>query len=473
MPAKSYVISVSLAPGCYRHIQIAAGDLLVRLHSAILEAFSFDDDHAHAFFLDNKAWNDAEGYFSDGIDDAERFTDEYTLDALGLRAGRQFKYVFDFGEDWGFQCKVLRELDEETQCARVIRSVGEAPPQYGDPEDEDDFDGDEDEGDEDGESDDGYPEVYDREAVEKLYSELPLPPKTVERLRAYFDAFANLYGILSLRKALEIYSKQNDPIPEDVFLAFAEIVRHAPVNYAVLGEDELFTDVDPCAPMDRDIIAEHLLIVDDDYEDTKAMQDDKPYYIPGKQTLLKYADDHYFEETPEFRALRDHLRFQRDMSFEKADDIAAEMHLLAAMNEQDMNEILGDAQRIGMTFGGREDLQAFMALYIDMANNARMHINRGHTPNELGTQDGKPYKGALAPDAIGAIVANSAWIQENRGGTRRRLDGGAEIVAPRADAHVLDVRSAGANAPQKKVGRNEPCPCGSGKKYKKCCGKEA
>jgi len=23
----------------------------------------------------------------------------------------------------------------------------------------------------------------------------------------------------------------------------------------------------------------------------------------------------------------------------------------------------------------------------------------------------------------------------------------------------------------KKVGRNDPCPCGSGKKYKQCCGK--
>ncbi|MDE6000961.1 MAG: SEC-C domain-containing protein, partial [Clostridia bacterium] len=23
----------------------------------------------------------------------------------------------------------------------------------------------------------------------------------------------------------------------------------------------------------------------------------------------------------------------------------------------------------------------------------------------------------------------------------------------------------------KKVGRNDPCPCGSGKKYKNCCGK--
>ena len=26
-------------------------------------------------------------------------------------------------------------------------------------------------------------------------------------------------------------------------------------------------------------------------------------------------------------------------------------------------------------------------------------------------------------------------------------------------------------APKWKVGRNDPCPCGSGKKYKKCCGR--
>ena len=24
---------------------------------------------------------------------------------------------------------------------------------------------------------------------------------------------------------------------------------------------------------------------------------------------------------------------------------------------------------------------------------------------------------------------------------------------------------------EKKIGRNDPCPCGSGKKYKKCCGR--
>ena len=31
--------------------------------------------------------------------------------------------------------------------------------------------------------------------------------------------------------------------------------------------------------------------------------------------------------------------------------------------------------------------------------------------------------------------------------------------------------AAAAPTPTAKAGRNDPCPCGSGKKYKKCCGK--
>ena len=32
-------------------------------------------------------------------------------------------------------------------------------------------------------------------------------------------------------------------------------------------------------------------------------------------------------------------------------------------------------------------------------------------------------------------------------------------------------KASGTVRKEKKVGRNDPCPCGSGKKYKKCCGK--
>jgi uncharacterized protein len=45
-------------------------------------------------------------------------------------------------------------------------------------------------------------------------------------------------------------------------------------------------------------------------------------------------------------------------------------------------------------------------------------------------------------------------------------------------AHWLPLRLAvaerrTAQAMSTKVGRNEPCPCGSGKKFKKCCGSAA
>ncbi len=43
---------------------------------------------------------------------------------------------------------------------------------------------------------------------------------------------------------------------------------------------------------------------------------------------------------------------------------------------------------------------------------------------------------------------------------------------PKRRRRVVHPASA-ASKPQKKVGRNDPCPCGSGKKYKHCCGKNA
>ncbi len=37
----------------------------------------------------------------------------------------------------------------------------------------------------------------------------------------------------------------------------------------------------------------------------------------------------------------------------------------------------------------------------------------------------------------------------------------------------LKQRKSGTIVKEKKIGRNDPCPCGSGKKYKFCCGKNA
>jgi uncharacterized protein YecA (UPF0149 family) len=60
---------------------------------------------------------------------------------------------------------------------------------------------------------------------------------------------------------------------------------------------------------------------------------------------------------------------------------------------------------------------------MDLGNNTRIWENNGHTPNEIYERYEKPHLMPLP-----------------RGGGKSR-----------------------------KVGRNDPCPCGSGKKYKKCC----
>jgi preprotein translocase subunit SecA len=44
----------------------------------------------------------------------------------------------------------------------------------------------------------------------------------------------------------------------------------------------------------------------------------------------------------------------------------------------------------------------------------------------------------------------------------------AAATAPQGEQKTKTIR-----VEKEKVGRNDPCPCGSGKKYKKCCGKNA
>lgn len=126
----SFVISVSLGTGCYRHIQISGNSMLFNLHLAILSAFGFDDDHAHAFFMDNEIWSNYDCYYAPEVSEGEHITTEYTLNQAGLYKGKKFKYVFDFGEEWVFQCGVLRVIEEKTDKPIIIRSKGRAPKQY-------------------------------------------------------------------------------------------------------------------------------------------------------------------------------------------------------------------------------------------------------------------------------------------------------------------------------------------------------
>lgn len=47
-----------------------------------------------------------------------------------------------------------------------------------------------------------------------------------------------------------------------------------------------------------------------------------------------------------------------------------------------------------------------------------------------------------------------------------------EIISPEERRELVMKLHEASRAKSNKVGRNEPCPCGSGKKYKQCCGRK-
>ncbi len=79
------------------------------------------------------------------------------------------------------------------------------------------------------------------------------------------------------------------------------------------------------------------------------------------------------------------------------------------------------------------------------------------------------FKVRLDPQAQARSVWNVSQTKHDEVGqfamTERQRAAG---TAPQGEQKVKQIR-----IEEPKVGRNEPCPCGSGKKYKKCCGKNA
>ena len=139
----SYIISVSIGKGCYRHLRVSGNATLADLADSILDAFDFCNDHLYSFFMDDRWWSDGDCYHSP-YDSEEPCATSAALCRLGLTKGSSFKFLFDYGDEWRFQCKVLQVIEEPTDKTVTVRSKGKAPEQYPEYYDEDDYDSDDD-----------------------------------------------------------------------------------------------------------------------------------------------------------------------------------------------------------------------------------------------------------------------------------------------------------------------------------------
>ena len=426
----SYVISVSAGTGCYRHIQISKSATLYKLHKAIINAFDFEDDHAHAFFMDNHYWSGYAAFFSMKMHGDERLTKSYKLEKLNLIKGDQFKYVFDFGDEWRFQCKVLRELEEQSDLPRIIRSVGESPEQYQEWENE--------EYEEDAEED----EILTREQIKALYDKLPLSKAEIELLHQYMDAAARLYGLISLAKLREIYNEQNKQVDVETFIQVAALRACNDNDYEIIERTDVPSNTPEEVLAAGEIVADYLFVEDPEtsLRDLRRQQKGKRYKILPKTEFLKYADPDYYPVTPARTAMLKYLRRRAAKLTLPAEDFCTAIQEIIVIDAP-MQEVINIVEEEGLTFNKHWDIGEFATLYQNLNNSTHKHSNCGYTPDELFAMSDRGIKLAERNAPIGQMSL---------------------FDEPPVKPKLTIVG---------RPSRNGPCPCGSGRKYKNCCGK--
>ena len=321
-----------------------------------------------------------------------------------------------------------------------------------------------------------FPEEYTRRELNARYREIPLKDTASRLLRKYFNAMANLYGIIPLHKAKEIlFSLSPKLVTEDEFLAFTEIARHECEGYYILGGDELHTDVRHTKPLDREII--DVTMIDESIDlfiETKRRQQDKPYYVPDKKHLLEYDDPFYCEDTPEKCRLRTFLKERCNLSDARETVVFEELLYGVRSVAVQPSDVFGHLEKLGVRFKSQRDVERFSALYSAFHNTTRMPCSRGYTPDELMqmTPPEERFKSlSLGPNIRKSLQTGEMDMEDIR---KQILTMELPSEAVRFDLlkQLADIKpSAPQTEKQKKVGRNDPCPCGSGKKYKRCCGK--
>ena len=206
------------------------------------------------------------------------------------------------------------------------------------------------------------------------------------------------------------------------------------------------------------------------FEDIKHIREDGSEYWSARELgpALDYAKWENFAKVIK-RAMMNFLCTRLQLSAQRAEDIISDFILIITCDDRPFDAVskMLDRVKLKMTESQLED---FIKLFTDLNNNTRLPQNRGFTPHELSTNRGGQEvidSISFGPNITAAFKSGEADIEEYR----------KEILMSELPEKVkMDMlrqlsQIEGKNTTQKKVGRNDPCHCGSGKKYKKCCGK--
>ncbi|SFP64628.1 YecA family protein [Salibacterium halotolerans] len=193
-----------------------------------------------------------------------------------------------------------------------------------------------------------------------------------------------------------------------------------------VGAYECFTLIHKVMREDMTMVQNGNILADSDVTDPQQVlkehkaRPDLPYFPFTRQQLVQAGEDGVGETSPAADQFEQFLKEHYALDEMEAEDVVFHMEMMIN-DDVPMNDMLEEFQQ-WCEIPSAEVLQMVANQLTGLNNDTRQWILKGHTPNEA--MQGKFGGGNVVPFPAG-----------------------------------------------KRVGRNEPCPCGSGKKYKKCCGR--
>lgn len=282
--------------------------------------------------------------------------------------------------------------------------------------------------------------------------------------------FTQYYGIAPIEVIYDMYKqKVSCSIDEMIQMLWEmpiDIIESCIFSIDMLGMRDWPKD-DPIYS-DNGIFVHVDLFENEEFDYLLRQQMGKDFYIPSVQQIDEICKTGYEASSQAYKKLEAFLMKKLGLPYEQA--VTWCLQVWANSYEGEMpNEILNQMSEAKIAFDSEKLLNEFVGLLMSAHNNTRMKENRGHKPSELVSREFLGGMPTIVPaSSNAAALLKDAMPQLQAMGVPVDLDGNADIIQTTMFPNGLNGESI---TMEKKIYPNDPCPCGSGKKYKKCCGR--
>ena len=213
----------------------------------------------------------------------------------------------------------------------------------------------------------------------------------------------------------------------------------------------------------------HLQLFEDaEFDYLLRQQMDKDFYIPSAQQIDEICRIGYEASSSAYKKLESFFTKKLKFSYEQAVTWCLQVWANSYEGESP-SKIINKMTEANIEFEEKM-INELPELLVAAHNNTRMKENRGYKPSEMVRKKSVDKMPTIVPaSSNAAAILKDAAPQLEAMGVPVDLNGNTDVIQTTMFPSGLNGEPIRV---EKKIYPNDPCPCGSGKKYKKCCGKK-